>query len=346
MLTGSVGDLFEAPVTVSTKPRAGVAGTTYLGHRVEERNIVLNLLTFDDDPQQWAVTDGQLRRALAYDRDAVLRVETPESGQRWIKVRLAEAPKLNSDVDPHSQAAAEWEITLLALDPWWRGHTITDEVVFDGVHFRPTVTITNPGDVEAWPRWTLTSPAKWALPNPDIAAGELDDLTWLPHQPLGRDVVVDTDPLNQTIWSSDNGGDWGDGLWAQLNGAFFRKPVPPRTRPTTLPVRIDPLPELEWALPNSLREWVTTRIEARAAAEGANWFMTRTPEQLAAEIRTALQAATGPIIDWLSFNVLDNLVAPYIAQAITDAWGTVGALAGATAQISVETKWLRPWGGE
>lgn len=347
MLTGGVGDLFEAPVTVTLRRAVGVRGAAYLGHAVEERNIVLHLMTFSDvGSTEWARQDAAFRAALAYDEDARLWVQTEESGERWIGVRLAEAPSYDRDVDPHTDATGVWTITLVALDPDWKGQTLHDEVVFTGSNFIDSVQIMNPGNIEVWPEWVLTAPARWALPNPvwDEPVRDLNRLLWFPMQYPGRDVTVDTSSAGEMVTASDEDG---SGLWAQMAGSFFTDPIPPRTAATDLPVHIDPVPWLPWVIPDTLRAWIAQAVRDAAVASGIDAFYDKPVAEIAEIITRSIQDATPEILDWLSFDVIDQLIAPLIAKYLAEAYGTtIRPLLGATAQIRIQTRWLRPWGGE
>lgn len=344
MLEGGVGDLFDAPVSVSTRATAASAGAHYLGHRIEERTIVLNLITYSDvGSKDWSRTDAALRRAFAYDQDARLEVQTEESGVRWIGVRLAEAPSYERDFDPHMDHSAIWTITLTALDPYWHGDDITEEVQFSGANFQNRITVQNPGDVPSWPKYVMTAPARWALPNPswDKDNPDMNRLIWFPMQPAGRELYIDTDPGQEMVVASD---DNGSGAWAMMNGQFFSEPIPPETRPTTLPVEVDPVPYLPWQIPSSVRAYLAQRVRDKATELGDEGFFDLTTQELAELIEDWLQAMTPPIMDWLSFDILDRLVAPTLAPLLADIYGsTIRPLLGATVQIIIPTRYNRPW---
>ena len=344
MVEGSVGDLFDAPATTHFKPRAGQAGTTYRGFRMEERNIVLRVLIYADSSTEWARVDSDFRRALDYDKQAELVVRSTMSGERRLKVRLGEAPSYQWDKDPHYYAASLVEFVVTAEDPFWYSAHEHDEFVFDGLNwYGGTVTVSNPGDVPTWPKWVLTAPAKFILPDVSFRDDDEKDRTIvLPFQPLGREVLVDTDPLEELITANDN-----TLLWAEMGGQFFQNPIPPRTPPTQIPVAVDPLPNLPVVLPPGWREWIASEVRRWAEKLGAEEVFRRTPEDVAKVIHEALyNPKRPPWLQKISDPILDFLNVDYIAGRLINAWGQTNNMAGATAQIRVDHKWSRPWGME
>ena len=344
MIEGGVGDLFDAPATTHFKPRAGQSGTTYRGFRMEERNIVLRVLIFADSSVEWDRVDSDFRRALDYDKQSELIVRSSMSGERRLKVRLAEAPAYQWDKDPHYHAAALTEFVVVAEDPFWYSGHEHDEFVFDGLNwYGGNVTVSNPGDVPVWPKWVLTAPAKFILPDVSFRDdAEKGRTIVLPFQPLGREVLVDTDPLEELITANDD-----TLLWAEMGGQFFQNPIPPRTPPTQIPVSIDPLPNLPVVLPPGWREWIAGRINEWAKRLGKEELFRRTPEDIAKVVHDTLYDKNRP--QWLKDigdPILDFLNVDYIAGRIINAWGQTNNMAGATAQVRVDHKWSRPWGME
>ena len=311
---------------------------------MEERNIVLRVLIFADSSVEWARVDSDFRRALDYDKQSELIVRSSMSGERRLKVRLAEAPAYQWDKDPNYHAAALTEFVVVAEDPFWYSGHEHDEFVFDGLNwYGGSVTVSNPGDVPVWPKWVLTAPAKFILPDVSFRDdAEKGRTIVLPFQPLGREVLVDTDPLEELITANDD-----TLLWAEMGGQFFQNPIPPRTPPTQIPVSIDPLPNLPVVLPPGWREWIAGRINEWAKRLGKEELFRRTPEDIAKVVHDTLYDKNRP--QWLKDigdPILDFLNVDYIAGRIINAWGQTNNMAGATAQVRVDHKWSRPWGME
>lgn len=337
LLEGSVGDLIDPPVSTTYKARVGQAGSQYRGHRVEERFIVLDVIVFGDSGLDWGRTDSDFRKALAYDKDARIRVTTQLSGERYIHVRLSEQPELNGDHDPGEQGAALYTLTLVAADPFWRSDTYTDEFVFDGMNwYGGSVTIDNPGDVDCWPKWVLDGQARAILPD-----WNEERTIVLPFLTGSNSAVVDTDPMEEMITTTN------DVLtWADMNGQFFMNPVPGYTKPTSVPVSIDPLPRLDIVLPPGWREWIAQRLQVWATRLGVEGVLGASAEDVATEIRAVITGATPSWLQPLSSTILGRLTINYLTQKIADAYINVSNIAGATVQVRLERRWTRPWGLE
>ncbi|WP_426716520.1 hypothetical protein ACEN19_00010 [Corynebacterium auriscanis] len=337
-----MGELYDAPAVSTVKSRVGQPGAQFLGVRFPERRITLSLTSFASGPMEWARVDSALRKAFDYEMDATLTVVSPLSGARRLKIRLAEEPEYREDVDPHAFRVGRWDYSVVALDPFWRGEDYSDEFVFDGLNwYGGNVTVTNYGDIPTWPKWVLTAPAKFILPDVDLKNPDNKRQVVLPFQPLGRTVLVDTDPGEEMIVANDDAL-----LWAQMSGQFFMNPIPPRTVGVDVPVSVDPLPLVPWVIPDEWRQWIALQIGAWAKQLGLEGVFRTTPEQLAEKIRQIIVGSKPAWLPPLASEIVTNLVAPTIANAIRDAWGSVGNMAGATAQVRIESRWSRPWGME
>lgn len=173
-----------------------------------------------------------------YDGPGILRVAQPDGTIRQIQAVYQEGWGNATDVVLYDTVV----LTLFCPTPWWEDVTetlILREYDAGGADYQdpyPSVsssqtlgatTATNPGDVEAWPLWTITGPASlitvrndstgqsWVLdPNTDgIAHGNLM---------LGETVTVQTDPPivrgpDGSVWTGAL--NWPDAtLWPLLPG--------------------------------------------------------------------------------------------------------------------------------
>ena len=87
-----------------------------------------------------------------------------------------------------------------------------------------------------------------------------------------------------------------------------------------------------------MREW--------AEQLGLTSFLALTPEDIGNKIRAWM---VGTIPDWvpvLSSDVFAEMTGAFIANLIREAYGRIGNIAGATAQVRVDVLWSRPWGLE
>lgn len=264
--TGVKG-LFDPPVKVVYEEPGNYPGARYLSHRILRRDITLAILILDDKSDPWAGRDSELRKALAYDRDAYIHVTTPESGHRKLKVRLGDAPDTEFDTDPHMGSIVVVKLLLIAGDPFW----YEDDVVYEQITKRDTrfnppalpwvfsnfpqetltfhVTGLNPTDQYIW--------LKWSLP------GSTEQIPTMPWPwPPGVPIPWETAPFTQWVvpdYSFEDpeyadrrlklpgliykenvvvdtdprveqvSSEINTPVWARMNGVRFRHPVPPYT---------------------------------------------------------------------------------------------------------------------
>lgn len=158
---------------------------------------------------------------------------------------------------------SSWEvpITLLARDPYWYD-TVPQTVLFAigtaGTPFFPffplhlssstvlgDVSVSNPGDVEAWPVWTITGPGSSII---------LRNLSVIPQAVLevdttllaGDQLVIDTRPGHKTVI-----GPGGVNLYGALNASSQLWSLPVGTSTVRVEVTgatVDSLVRLEYTL--------------------------------------------------------------------------------------------------
>lgn len=265
--TGVKG-IYDPPVKVVYEEPGNYPGARYLNHRILRRDITIAILILDDQEDPWAARDSELRKALAYDRDAILHVTTPESGHRWLKVRLGDAPDVELDTDPHLGRIVTVKLLLIAGDPFW----YEDDVVYSAVtktdtRFTPpplpwafgnfpqeNITITvnslNPTDQYIWLKWTVPGSEEpvpsfpWPFPPGVPIPWERAPFTqWvIPDYSFEDPALADRRlQLPGLIRGEDCVVDTdprveqvssasGSQVWARMNGVRFRHPVPPYTR--------------------------------------------------------------------------------------------------------------------
>lgn len=340
---GAVGELFDAPFSTVLRGVAGKAGKSFRGINYAERNIVLRLNIAGESGRSWAHNYSRFMRGLSPTEEFQLIVDTQLSGRRWLNVRLAEAPDVENSLDPHEQANMQVQVVLCAAHPFWQAPAIKREFVFNGSNWASSgVTVTNPGDIPAWPKWVLTAPAKFGLPDIDLSTPvdkHLDRFVYLPFQPHGREVLVDTDPFEEMITSND-----GALTWAQMNGQFFQNQLPARMPETMLPVYVDPFPHLPFDFPITWRIWIAERLEELVYIVGLKRFLEFTPEELAQRITDWINGVKPNWLDPLVPDIAVQMTFDFIARIIRETYGRIGNIAGATAQIIIEPQHTRPWG--
>lgn len=72
----------------------------------------------------------------------------------------------------------------------------------------------------------------------------------LPQTAAGKDLTVDTDPMEEMIVAQDSSQ-----MWALMNGVSFLYPVPPYTPATSVPVSVTGAPSGASVLVVQPRNW-------------------------------------------------------------------------------------------
>lgn len=206
-LTGAI----DAPVKTLWLP--GAFGQEAQGYRWQRRDIVFAVQTYAQDPETWMSVDSGWREAFDYVKETRI-VYTTSAGSRWISVRMLEEPKayegeaekgkspfLTCDSTVVMTVAAE--LPFYVSDSLWYEWEIPSGGVTNG---SVQINIQNDSDVPVWPRWTLSAPGEWTLPDfswgsEEYSRGAQDAgrTVVLPSLSSYENVVVDSDPRRQTI---------------------------------------------------------------------------------------------------------------------------------------------------
>lgn len=264
-LTGAI----DAPVKTLWMP--GAFGQEAVGYRWERRDMVFAVQTYAQDPETWMTVDSAWRNAFDYVKETMI-VYTTSAGSRWLKVRMLEEPKsYEGDAEkgrsPFLTCEATIVMTVASELPFYQSDPLVWEwelpsggptFGFVKLHIR------NDSDVPVWPKWTLTAPGTWTLPDfswgsEEYGRGMQDAgrMVGIPPLSIYEDVVVDSDPRRQTILSANMSnvqGRWkgqdllypiGPGADAEIpvsienavNGAALRLEIPRwYTRPWSRPL--------------------------------------------------------------------------------------------------------------
>ncbi|MFB7597264.1 phage tail protein [Streptomyces sp. NPDC056160] len=227
-LAEGVSGLGAAPYALTSDPHP--RGGTRLRHvQPQARTIVWPVLVKGADhmafTKNWRGLGTAFTRTLRQNPDGsrtpgILEVARPDGSIRRIQVYYQDG------WDGRGQTATgiTWDsavVTLLAEDPYWEDATAVVVHRETGapqdylVPF-PTVsssqvlgatTVTNPGDVDVWPVWTITGPAtKIVFTRDDTADSFTLDMTATAHGPLlaGETVTVSTDPPRVRSGAGEN----------------------------------------------------------------------------------------------------------------------------------------------
>ncbi|MFC9432679.1 hypothetical protein [Nocardia sp. NPDC057030] len=249
-------ELMPKPVQFYDSPaetywiKSGGALQKYQGYSFKRRDPLFGLVICGDDPADEAEIASQVRLDLGmYDQQFTLEAQTAY-GTRSLKMRLLEAPKTaeTSDwegKDPHLYATSTLMVSAAAEMPHWYSTPVTSAWTAPGPSGATAnfVHPGNPGDVVIFPRWTLTGPGTWVLPDPSWGQ-EIDfqrppgadaDRTYTVVTLLdGEDVEIDTNPDHPYMISAAG----GFGPWMRSNGRELIYPVAAQTRPALVPVAV------------------------------------------------------------------------------------------------------------
>jgi len=218
--------------TAWTAGSPAVHGQYYRGHVVEPRTVFWPVHIYGDTSEEWLSRNAAFWRTMHPGKYGTWSVTTPGGSQRTLSCRFVDDGGHSYGLDPSMAGWASYAVSLIADQPFWLGEpqrrtwAQSDPVDFfgglaKGPPFRissgsqlATATITNEGDVEAWPVWTIRGPAT------SVTVG-VDGRTvqWSITLAEGDTLVIDTDPTVQCAWL--NGVD----VTAQLGTASFA-PIP------------------------------------------------------------------------------------------------------------------------
>ena len=248
LLEGSWDDLFHAPITQVRESFAYQEGST-LGDwpRTEERLCTIRLGTIGRTTQMWEQIDDLLWRVLGPKWDCFLRAYSTISPPRELRMRWEKAPKPLTTRDPGVTKALAWEVPTLSCDPYWYQEELkysikrSDMIEVDADTGEPSpgsgvwqgaLLVSNPADVECWPEFAsneFTTTTKVSLPD-----GLSGRLVHLPPLGPGKEFLVRTDPLAETLLVRDDSQEW-----ANMNAQGFESAIPVHTGvPQQVPVRI------------------------------------------------------------------------------------------------------------
>lgn len=243
VLQPGVSGLDLPPFELHADDSPNLDGSSFRSTRAASRQILLPVYVYGID-----------RRTLREFKRRLANVLNPRNGYctltfieqdgvpRRINCYYAGGMEGNESADAAGFRWISYGIQLTAMDPWFYGDTevsarwsFGSAMPFLGSSFFPlqlgsgtqatnTIEVDNPGDVEAWPIWTITGPLKsFELTGPDgskfgipAQAGGLDVL------PAGRTLTIDTRPGYKTVRD-----DQGNNYFPQLGASPSLWSVPP-----------------------------------------------------------------------------------------------------------------------
>lgn len=262
VLAGAVRGLGMPPADRFASQASSVPGSRWDAHRVTERECFWPLFVYRDGGSvAWVEHDRALWRSLRYDRTGVWALTLPDGSVRSLTCRFTGDGDHSFPLDPSLTGWALYGVTLVAEWPYWQGEPVTASwaaeapVDFYGPggfgppfylgsgHTLGNALVTNPGDVESWPTWTLTGPFNSA----SIGVGDL--AVEVPFAvAAGVTLTIDTDP-----WGPVASLSTGQDVTGDVSELGFAA-IPPGQVPLSLTLDGTGSVEVSFA-PNWLRAW-------------------------------------------------------------------------------------------
>ena len=220
----------EHQAWVGTSP--SVHGQFYRGFVVEPRQVFWPIYLYSDvGSEAWLELDRAFWRSLQPGKHGAWTVVTPKGGRRFLSCRFVDDGRHSVRMDPMLRGWASYGVSLIADNPFWTGEparrTWSQSNGVNAFDAGPdyalrissasqlsTAAMTNEGDLEAWPVWTIKGPATSVTVGVDGAT-----VQWTVQLFEGDTLVIDTDPTVQSAWL--NGVD----VTSQLGSADFA-PIP------------------------------------------------------------------------------------------------------------------------
>ena len=215
-LMPGVRGLNMPPTRRHTQTSPAVHGSRRTGWIAAEREVFWPLLVFREAGKyDWAKLDGDFWRSMHPNRPGIWSVTDPSGVTRKLTCVYDNDGSHATDILPSIQGWEKYGIYLAAEQPFWvgeslrRGWTGSGGTSFFGsgapsfnistASSASSATINNPGDLDAWPKWTIVGPSTTTtigIPGRTIS---------VPFDiPAGKALEVDTDPSRQTVIY----GDW------------------------------------------------------------------------------------------------------------------------------------------
>lgn len=195
-----------------------VPGQIFTGVIAEPRSLFFKVLVWEDgDSGAWVERDRAFWHSMHPGKEGTLTISPAGAGsRRSIACRLV-PDAYQYPVDPGYARWAEYPVTLIADDPFWRGEPVRagwlgdtgpGEEFYeeDGPHLinigpghtTDGAVISNMGDEDAWPVWTIIGPSTTST------VGVGDNVVVVPFATVaGKALVIDTDPRVRTAIEYD-----------------------------------------------------------------------------------------------------------------------------------------------
>lgn len=233
--------LFDMPFKTNWGP--SIYGQTFRSWKPQRRDLVWtvyianpeDLSGLDDDPDTWHAIYSRWKAGIRPGYPITI-CYTSVDGERRLTLTPLEAPKSVSTldfegVDPHLWPFGSVVNTSATTElPFYVGPT--EEFTWEYTGSGSTwfyLPYYNPGTVEIWAEWELSSEAIWTLPDFSFGSEEygrgLSDegkTVRLPQLRFGEDLIVQTRPDLETLIAANDAP-----VGNRLAGRDFEYPIPP-----------------------------------------------------------------------------------------------------------------------
>ncbi|WP_131820191.1 hypothetical protein [Mycobacteroides abscessus] len=201
---------------VKTRWVTNAFGQRYQDYRFEKRTFVMTFNAFNCDKHTWADVATRLGYAFDYDEQTTLRFTGPDGVRDMFVRKESQSTAFSTQPweqkDPFLFGDSSEMFTLSAELPFYVGAPLVQEWINPNPAGWFEFTFSNPGPVPVWPSWTLSSNAAFIVPDscwgsPMLGRPVEDMGRTVPIPPTtttdGLGIVVDSDPRNQTILSTN-----------------------------------------------------------------------------------------------------------------------------------------------
>lgn len=185
-----------------------VAGQWFRGAVADPRRVFWPLCVFQDaSTQGWIDLDRAFWKTMDPEKYGIWTITAPGGSSRSLRCRFKDDDGHAFEQDPFERGWATYGVSLMADAPFWFGPEVSrvwkgEELVdfFPGPPFyissgstMANAKINNPGDVDAWPTWTIIGDSTVAAVGVGASVVEVPFVV-----PAGKALVVNTDPTVQT----------------------------------------------------------------------------------------------------------------------------------------------------
>lgn len=218
--TRGVEGLHNPVVEKFASTARGIHGKRRRGWRASARDVFWPVQVFADrSTDEWLVRQREFFNTIRPDREGVWRV-SHNGRARTLRLTGVFNDSYAYELDPLREGWAPYGVALEADQPFWEGDAVTrgpwkgaDAVNFYGgdesgatgatpfylsaAETLADATMSNPGDVDAYPVWTIDGDLD------DIQVGVGDVVVEPANVDAGKRLVIDTDPRNTTALLGD-----------------------------------------------------------------------------------------------------------------------------------------------